>query len=253
MAESNLVLLLSPDGKRIILRPEPGREIHTHQGIIRHDDLLAGPLGRQIFTHLGHPFYLLKPSLHDLIMHTRRQSQIVYPKESGYILLKMNIVAGSRVIEGGTGSGALTLALAQAVAPTGKVYSYDQREDMLAQARKNLETAGLLEYVEFKARDLATGFDELGVDALFLDVREPQDFVRQSKVALTPGGFFGALVPTTNQAGELIAALETNGFVDLELCEILLRHYKTVPQRIRPVDRMVAHTGYLIFARSLAE
>lgn len=251
MVENILVMLLSSDGKRIILRLEPGKELHTHKGIIRHDDLLGQPLGRQVVTHLGHPFYVLKPSLHDLIMHVRRRTQVVYPKESGYSLLKMNIISGTRVIEAGTGSGALTVALAQAVAPTGKVYSYEIREDMLQLARSNVEALGLSEYVEFKLRDITQGFDERDVDALFIDVRNPHDYVLQAKDALEAGGFFGAVVPTTNQAGALIAALEEHGFVDIELCEILLRHYKTVPERIRPVDRMVAHTGYLIFARPI--
>lgn len=251
MVENILVLLLSPEGKRIILRLEPGKELHTHKGIIRHDDLLGQPLGRQVTTHLGHPFYVLKPSLHDLIMNVRRRTQVVYPKELGYILLKMNIVSGTRVIEAGTGSGALTVALAQAAAPTGRVYSYDSREDMLKLAQSNVEALGLAQYVEFKLQDIAQGFEERDVDSLFLDVRNPHDYVVQVKEALAPGGFFGAVVPTTNQAGALIAALEDRNFVDIELCEILLRHYKTVPERIRPVDRMVAHTGYLVFARPI--
>ncbi len=250
--EQDLVLLLGKDGKRFIFRLSPGDELHTHRGFIRHSDIVGQPLGAQVTSHLDYPFYLLRPSIHDLIMSSKRESQIIYPKESGYVLLKMNIVAGSRVIEVGAGSGAMTIALAQGVMPTGRVYSYDRRDDMLGLATKNLSRLDLLEYVDLNHRDVAEGFDETEVDALFMDVREPHLYIAQVREALAGGGFFGALVPTTNQVSALLDALIGERFVDLEACEILLRHYKTVPARLRPEDRMVAHTGYLVFARPVA-
>ncbi len=182
----------------------------------------------------------------------RRKSQIVYPKESGYILLKMNIRSGSRVVEAGSGSGALTIALAHAVAPDGHVASYEIRRDMLARARANVERLGLEGVVTFKEWDIAEGFEETEADALFLDVRSPHHYLTQVRAALAPGAFFGAVVPTANQVSSLLAGLEEEGFVDLEACEILLRSYKTVPARLRPKDRMVGHTGYLVFGRPLA-
>jgi tRNA (adenine57-N1/adenine58-N1)-methyltransferase len=249
--EEDLVLLLGKDGKRFIVRLRPGDELHTHRGFIRHDDILGQPLGSQLTSHLGHAFYLLRPSIHDLIMNVRRESQIIYPKESGYVLLKMNIVSGAKVVEAGTGSGAMTIALAQGVMPTGKVYSYERREDMIEVARRNLSELDLLQYVELKCRGIAEGFDQTEIDALFMDVREPHFYVSQAMEALAGGGFFGALVPTANQVSALLERLQDESFVDLEVSEILLRHYKTLPARLRPEDRMVAHTGYLVFGRPL--
>jgi len=250
--EQDLVLLLGKDGKRFILRLSRGDELHTHRGFIKHDDVMGQPLGGQVTSHLEYPFYLLRPSIHDLIMNIKRESQIIYPKESGYVLLKMNIVSGSRVIEAGTGSGAFTIALAQGVMPTGFVYSYERRKDMIAVATRNLSQLELLQYADLKCRDVAQGFDEKEVDALFMDVREPHFYLSQVKEALAGGGFFGALVPTTNQVSALLEGLQRERFVDLEVSEILLRHYKTVAARLRPEDRMVAHTGYLVFARPLS-
>jgi tRNA (adenine57-N1/adenine58-N1)-methyltransferase len=250
--EQDLVLLLGKDGKRFIVRLSPGDELHTHRGFIRHDDILGQPLGGQVASHLGYPFYLLRPSIHDSIMNIKRESQIIYPKESGYVLLK-NIVSGSRVIEVGTGSGAMTIALVAGVMPAGKVYSYERREDMIDVATRNLSSLELLQYVELKCRDIAQGFDEKEADALFMDVREPHLYLSQVKEALAGGGFFGALVPTANQVSALLEGLQSERFVDLEASEILLRQYKTVPARLRPEDRMVAHTGYLVFARPLSE
>jgi tRNA (adenine57-N1/adenine58-N1)-methyltransferase len=186
-------------------------------------------------------------------MNVKRESQIIYPKESGYALLKMNIMPGSRVIEAGTGSGAMTIALARGVMPSGKVYSYDRRQDMIDLATRNLSSVGVLDFVELRCRGVAEGFDEKEVDALFMDLREPHLYVGRVKEALAPGSFFGALVPTTNQVSALLEELERRGFVDLEVSEILVRRYKTVPARLRPEDRMVAHTGYLVFARPVRE
>lgn len=249
--ENDLVLLIGPRGKRFIIRLKAGDRLQTHVGIILHDTLIGQPLGRRVMSHLGQPFLALEPSTHDLIKHVRRQTQIVYPKEAGYILLKMNLYSGQQVIEAGSGSGALTLVLARAVAPEGRVYSYESLPELQRNAIRNVERVGLNDYVEFKTRDIAEGFDETGVDALFLDVRTPWDYLSQACQALKGGGFFGSLVPTTNQVSDLIAGLEQHGFGDIEVAELLLREYKPVAERLRPADRMVGHTGYLIFARRI--
>jgi tRNA (adenine57-N1/adenine58-N1)-methyltransferase len=184
-------------------------------------------------------------------MNVRRHTQIIYPKEAGYILLKMNLYSGQRVVEAGSGSGALNLALARAVAPEGRVYSYENRPEMQRNAMRNLARVGLSDTVEFKNRDIAEGFDETDVNALFLDVRTPGDYLEQARSALRSGGFFGALVPTANQVSHLIARLEGHRFGDIEVEELLLRPYKPVAARLRPADTMVGHTGYLIFARKV--
>jgi len=249
--EKDLVLLIGPRGKRFIIRLQAGAAQHTHKGIIEHDVLIGQPLGRQVKSHLGHSFLVLEPSTHDLIMNVRRNTQIIYPKEASYALLKMNLYSGQRVVEAGSGSGALTLAMARAVAPEGRVYSYESRPEMQRNAVRNLERVGLGDYVEFKNRDIAEGFDETDVDALFLDVRTPWDYLAQARRALKGGGFFGALVPTTNQVSHLIAGLEHYSFGHIEVEELLVRSYKPVAARLRPADTMVGHTGYLIFARKI--
>jgi len=251
--ENDLVFLMGRDRKSFIVRLEPGAELQTHRGVIRHDDLIGQPLGREVRSHLGYPFLVLEPSIHDLILDLKRTTQIMYPKDIGYVLLKMNVGPGSRVVEAGTGSGGLTLALARAVMPTGRVCSYEVRPDVLNLATKNLERLGLLPFVEMKERDIEEGFDEVDVDALFLDLRNPWEYLAQAHAALKGGGFFGATLPTTNQVVRLIRALPEHGFSAVEVEELLLRRYKAVPARLRPMDRMVAHTGYLILARKIEQ
>jgi tRNA (adenine57-N1/adenine58-N1)-methyltransferase len=246
------VLLLGPGDKRFLIRLTPGQQHHTHRGFIPHDAIVGKPYGSAVETQLGALFLLLQPSTFDLVMHVKRISQIVYPKEAGYIVMRLNIIPGSHVVEAGTGSGALTLALSRFVRPEGRIYSYEERDDMLELARKNLERFGALDVVELKQRDIRAGFDERDVDALFLDVREPWLFLEQAHAALKGGGFFGSLVPTANQLSDLLQEMETaGGWADIEVLEILMRRYKPVAERLRPEDRMIGHTGYLLFARSV--
>lgn len=153
------------------------------------------------------------------------------------------------MIEAGSGSGGLTLALARAAMPGGRIISYEVRQDMQNLARKNLERVGLLDRVEFKLKDITTGFDETGVDAVFLDVPEPSNYLEVAAAALRSGGYFGTLVPTTNQIARLLDRIAEQPFGLIEVEELMLRGYKTVPQRLRPLDRMIGHTGYLLFAR----
>jgi tRNA (adenine57-N1/adenine58-N1)-methyltransferase len=175
----------------------------------------------------------------------------MYPKDIGFLLVMMGIGPGTHIIEAGTGSGALTSALAWAVGSQGHVFSYEIRQDMQRLAQKNLERLGLEKHVSLKLRDIAEGFDETGVDALFLDLSNPYDYMLQTKVALKPGGNFGCILPTTNQVARLLPELQREHFAFIDVCEILLRFYKPVAQRLRPTDRMVAHTGYLVFARPI--
>ncbi|MBI5305413.1 MAG: tRNA (adenine-N1)-methyltransferase [Chloroflexi bacterium] len=251
--ENDYILLLGPDERHHLARLQATQRFDTHYGFILHKDIIGKPFGSAVRTQLGHPYLLLQPSSHDLVRYIKRNSQIIFPKEIGYIILRMNIVPGTRVVEAGTGSGGLTLALARQVAPNGRVYSYEAREDMQAIARKNLERVGALDAVELKLRDIREGFDERHVDALFLDVREPWLYLAQARAALKGGGFFGALVPTTNQLTDLLQEIDAQGtWADIEVVEILTRHYKINADRLRPEDRMVAHTGYLLFARAVA-
>ncbi len=249
----DIVLVVSNDRHEFLVRVTPGNRLETHRGMVEHQAMVGLPWGSTLYTHLGHPFLLLEPSLEKIIRSVKRTTQIVYPKDIGYLLLKLNVGPGSVVVEAGTGSGGLTLALARMVQPHGHVYTYEARETMQALARKNLERFGWDPYVTFKLRDIAAGFDERDVDALFLDVREPWFYLEQAHAALKPGGFFGALVPTTNQVSALLAGLNAAGFGFVEVEEMLLRAYKPVAERLRPQDQMVAHTGYLIFARALVK
>jgi tRNA (adenine57-N1/adenine58-N1)-methyltransferase len=247
----DLALLVGLRHKHFIFPLLPGGSFHTHRGILYHDELIGKPWGSQVFSHQGSPFFILQPSLADLLQDLKRSTQIMYPKDIGFILTSMSVGPGQTVLEAGTGSGSMCVALAYAVGPQGHVVTYERRPEFQALARKNLERLGLDGRVDFKLGDIAEGFTETNVDALFLDVPNPWDYARQVRSALKPGGFFCNLVPTFNQIEKLLYALRREHFAFIEVCELLMRYYKPEPTRLRPTDRMIAHTGYLTFARRI--
>ncbi len=163
----------------------------------------------------------------------------------------MGVGPGHKVMEAGTGSGSMTTALAYAVGDEGRVISYEIKPDNQNLARKNLTRFGLDSRVDFKLRDIQQGFDETDADSFFLDVPNPYDYTAQVRAALKPGGFLCCLIPTFNQVEKTLYSLRRERFAFINVCEILLRFFQPEPTKIRPTDRMVAHTGFLVFARRI--
>lgn len=249
--DGDLVQLVGLRHKHFIFNLQAGAKFETHRGVLQHDDLIGKAWGTQVFSHLGSPFFLLQPSLGDLLTNLPRTTQIMYPKDIGFILVTMGVGPGQTVMEAGSGSGSMTTALAYAVGAEGRVISYEVRPDMQNLARKNLTRFGLDSRVDFKLRDIGEGFDETDADSFFLDVPNPYDYIAQVRAALKPGGFLCCLIPTFNQVEKTLQSLRQTNFAFLEVCEILLRYYKPEPTRLRPTDRMVAHTGFLLFGRKI--
>jgi tRNA (adenine57-N1/adenine58-N1)-methyltransferase len=249
--DGDLAQLVGLRHKHFIITLQAGTRFESHRGIIQHDDLIGKLWGTQVFSHNGSPFFLLQPSLADLLTELPRTTQIMYPKDIGFILVTMGVGPGHRVMEAGTGSGSMTTALAYAVGLSGQVLSYEIKPDVQNLARKNLTRFGLESRVDFKLRDIQEGVDETNADSFFLDVPNPYDYTAQVRAALKPGGYLCCLLPTFNQVEKTLYSLHRENFAFIEVCEVLLRYYQPEPTKLRPTDRMVAHTGFLIFARRI--
>lgn len=250
-SDGDLAQLVGLRHKHFIFSLKTGAKLETHRGILQHDDLIGKQWGTQVFSHIGSPFFLLQPSLGDLLIDLPRTTQILYPKDIGFIFVTMGVGPGQKVLKAGTGSGSMTTALAYAVGPEGRVISYEVKPDVQNLARKNLTRFGLESRVDFKLRDILEGLDETDADSFFLDVPNPYDVTVQVRNALKPGGFLCCLVPTFNQVEKTLYALRQDKFAFVQVCELLLRYYQAEPNRIRPTDRMVAHTAFLVFARKI--
>lgn len=245
----DFVLLLSSDNKTFLIRAKEEKVFGTHLGNLNLKDAIGKEYGEVIYSQLDKPFILLEPTLEDRMMKLRRLTQIIYPKDAALILLKAGIQSGMRVIECGSGSGALTIALANSVAPTGKVYAYDRREDFLENAKRNLEEAGFYDFVEFKLREVGDGFDEKEVDVIVLDLPSPWEGVPAAARSIRGGGRIASLSPSYNQVEKTVESLSENGFVYLDTVEVLVRKILVRTGKTRPFERMVSHTGFLTFGR----
>jgi len=243
-------VLLHLDAKRqYLVRVRSGEEFHTHKGVVRLGELIGKPYGVRVESSLGTVFHAFKPLPRDYAVKFARRTQIIYPKDMALIILYAGIGPGSRVVEAGTGSAALTSILAHHVKPTGHVYSYEIREELLEAARRNLERAGVLDYVTLKLGDVTQSIEETSVDAVVLDLATPWLVVGNAWKALKPSGVFASFSPTIEQVVKTVEALKASGFANIETFECMIRRYQVEAGRTRPETLTIAHTGYLTFAR----
>jgi tRNA (adenine57-N1/adenine58-N1)-methyltransferase len=247
--KDDYVLLYLSQQKTYMVKVEKGKTFHTHKGFIKFDDLIGKEYGSRVLSSLGVEFVALKPLLRDYIMKSVRKTQITYPKDTALIVMFSGIGPGSRVVESGTGTGALTTALAHYVKPDGKVYSYEIREEFLKTAKKNLKRAGLIDLVELKNKDVIAGIDEIDVDTIILDLATPWLVVPHAYAALKPCGTLVSFSPTIDQVVKTVEALKENSFVDIKTVECLMRRMQTERGKTRPQTLMTGHTGYITFAR----
>jgi len=244
MHENDLVVIAYRD-KKYLKRLEKDKSFHGKGGILPLQSAVGCPFG----TRFGE-YEVFRPTIEDIIMYgVRRETQIVFPKDAFFICLKLDVRCGSRVLEVGTGSGALTLLLSRAAGPEGQVVSVEKEERHYKNSRKNIERFADFPNTEVHNTDIDE-FNADPFDAAFVDLREPWLHVEKLRALLKGGAPVGFIVPTANQVSDTLQAIK-GGFGDIEVMEIMLRRYKTLAARLRPEDRMVGHTGYLLFARKI--
>ncbi len=249
IAEGDLVLLSIDPRRTYMVKVEPGKAFHTHKGYVKLEELVGKEFGSTFQSSLGAQFKALKPTLTDYIMKSSRKTQITYPKDAALIVMFSGIGPGSRVVESGTGTGALTTALAHYVKPDGKVYTYELREEFQKNAEKNLKRSNLLSLVELKSADVTMGIEERDVDAVILDLAVPWLVVPHAYTALKPSGIIVSFSPTIDQVVKTTEALKEHGFILIETVECLMRAMQVERGKTRPQTLMTGHSGYITHAR----
>lgn len=248
----DILLYLNPR-RTYLVKVEQGKSFHTHKGFINLGELLGREYGSIVKSNLGVEFAALKPTLRDYIFKSTRKTQIMYPKDIALIIMFSGIGEGSRVVEAGTGTGALTTALAFNVKPSGRVYSYEVREEFTRTAQRNLERAGVVDYVELKNKDITLAIDETDVDAVVLDLATPWLVIPHAHKALKGSGALVSFSPTIDQVVKTVEALKEAGFADIETFECLIRGMQTERGKTRPETLMTGHTGYITAARKIVK
>jgi len=251
-AEGDPALLVDDRGRHFLLRLEADRTFQYHKGTIPHSDLIGAEDGTWVQSSGGAPLLLLRPRLADFILKMKRGAQVIYPKDLGPIIVYADIGPGMTVLEAGSGSGALTLALARAVGPGGRVVSVERREDHATQARKTIERwhGEVPDNIELRIGDVAEQVAGLRPERIVLDLPEPWHTVDAAAEHQPTGGVLCAYLPTVPQVQTVAErARATGAFAELEIKEFLFRDWNVSGRSVRPEHAMVGHTGFLVFMR----
>lgn len=253
------ITLTDPKGRRHSVLLAAGGTFHTTKGGVSHDALIDGPEGVVVTSVGGTPFLAMRPLLNEFTVTMPRGAAVVYPKDAAQILMTCDVFPGARVVEAGAGSGALTCSLLRAVGPTGRVRSYERRDDFAAQARRNVESffSGPHPRWDLVVGDLVESLEAEvepeQVDRAILDMLAPWECVDALAERLVPGGVLCAFVATTTQLARFVETLRVHGgFTEPEATETLLRHWHAEGLAVRPRHDMVGHTGFLVSARRMA-
>lgn len=248
MKEGERVVLIDEQGKKYLVKLGR-RELHTDSGVVNLREVIGRKSGDRVKSHIGKEFVILTPSMVDYLQKLKRVPQIMLPKDAAQIVAHTGIGPGAIVVDAGSGSGALAIFLGNLVRPDGQVVSYEIREDFAAVAERNVEMAGLNDIVEVKQKDIYEGIDETGIDLITLDLPRPEWILPHAEKRLKPGGFLASFSPCVEHIQRLYQDLPKYKFRNYRTIECLVRDFEVTKACTRPRTQMIAHTGYLTFAR----
>lgn len=250
------VLLVDERGRHYLVKLVEGGQFHSHLGVLSHEELIGAEEGIAVTASKGGRLLLLRPRLADFILKMPRGAQVVYPKDIGPILMWADIAPGMTVLEAGTGSGALALALARAVGRDGKVVSVERREDHAAHAAKVITRwfGDVPPQLELRVGEVEDAVSDVAPERIVLDLPEPWHVVARAKDHQPHGGVFCSYLPTVPQVQTLVEMLrDSGGFTEIEVFETLHRTWNVKGRSVRPDHRMVGHTGFVVVARRVAD
>jgi tRNA (adenine57-N1/adenine58-N1)-methyltransferase len=248
------VILFDRKHRAFLVFPLPGKRMSCQSGAFESEQLIGQQPGARIVTMKGEALTAYRPTLEEYVLLMPRAAQIIPPKDLGYMLTMADVFPGAQVVEAGIGSGSLTLALLRAVGEKGSVTSFELRADHANCAIKNVERwpeRELIQRLTVHKRDVVEGLAAMArVDRIFLDLPEPWMATAAAAGALKPGGIILCYLPTMRQVDQLVLSLlDEPRFAYPEVAEVILRPWMADRTRLRPVMRMVGHSGFLVRAR----
>ena len=249
--QNSPVLFFFNQSKKWLAKISKKEVLHTHIGVLKHADAIGKEYGSKLITNKDKYVYLLKPTMYDYVMKIQHGTQIVYPKDLGYIVARAGIQNGQKIVEIGTGSASLTSFVASIVKPRGHVYTFDVDENFMKIAAKNLKKSKMEKYVTMENLDIKTvkkvPMDD--ADVALIDLGDPWTVIPQVRQMLKGSGAVFAICPTMNQLEKLTMALIENEFTDIESTEHILRTIEAREGKTRHSFQGIGHTTYLCFAR----
>lgn len=242
------MLVTDAHGKRFLAKL--GNEMVTIKtlGTVK-GELLRESLRKGYLSIGDRRFSVRIASVDDIISVIQRKAQMLTAKDIAMMIHFGGVRCGSKVVEGGAGSGALSIALLSSVGMEGHLTTYELREDFADIARRNVDTASLSDNWTLKIGDICNEIEENEIDSFIVDIPNPWDCVGTAKKSLRIGGTFCAFVPNINQLESTVHALRQNDFTDIRAVETLQRDMIVHEGGVRPSCDILGHTGYLILAR----
>lgn len=253
------------DGDRVQLTDEKGKmysfflshggQWHSHKGWINHDQIIGTDEGTIILSSSGSAYQALRPLLHDYLLSMPRGATIIYPKDSALIIGYADIFPGSKILEAGAGSGALSINLLRATGSAGLLHSFEERPEFADIARESVKNyfgevppQWRLEIGKVQEAKLEPKYDRV-----IFDMLAPWDCLEIAARALKPGGVLCCYVATTTQLSRVAEGIKESGnFTEPESFEALIRPWHHEGLAVRPQHSMNAHTGFLTFTRRVA-
>jgi tRNA (adenine57-N1/adenine58-N1)-methyltransferase len=234
--QNSPVLFYFNPSKKWLAKISKKDALHTHIGILKHADAIGKEYGSKITTNKDKYVYLLKPTMYDYIMKIQHGTQIVYPKDLGYIVARAGIQKSF---------------VASIVKPRGHVYTFDVDENFMKIAAKNLKKCGMEKYVTQENLDIKTvkKVPVTDADVALIDLGDPWTVIPQVRQMLKGSGAVFAICPTMNQLEKLTMSLIENEFTDIESTEHILRTIDAREGKTRHSFQGIGHTTYLCFAR----
>jgi tRNA (adenine57-N1/adenine58-N1)-methyltransferase len=246
------VLFFYQANKNWLTKVEKSKKLHTHIGIIDFDQILGLEFGSSIITSKQKKVYLMQPTIYDFVMKSERKTQIIYPKDLGYIAIRTGLKSGSNVLEIGTGSASLTTFFASLVEPSGHVFTYDVNQEFMGIAFKNLRKSGMEKNVSMFKRDIMNeGLELSDIDIAIIDLGDPWNVLQIVHKCLKNSGSVAVICPTMNQLEKTSKQMNEVGFTDIESSELMIRNIEAREGKTRPSMRMIGHTTYLLFGRKV--
>lgn len=250
--DGEVCLLTDVRGKQYLVTLNENVTFQSDKGSIRHAAIIGEPEGTLIPTNRDKPFVALRPRLADYVLRMKRGAAVMYPKDTGAVITWADIAPGCTVVEAGTGSGALTLALSRAVGEHGLVVSVERREDHATHAHRLIEafSGQIPDNIDLRFGDVESVIETVEPDRIVLDLPEPWHSVKPAAAYLKGGGTIASYLPTVPQVQTLRESLDdARTFTEIETFEIFMRSWTIDGRSVRPDHRMIGHTGFITVAR----
>ncbi len=253
LAAGDLVQLIDAKGNKYTITLKADDIFHSHRGQLTHNDMIGRTEGIIIRSDRAISYQVLRPALDDYVLSMPRGAAVVYPKDAARIVGLADIGEGSRVLEAGVGSGALSCSLLRSAGITGSVLSIERREDFAEIATENVCRwfGGFPQSWQVRVEDFTDSDPDGGsFDSVVLDMLAPWECLDVVERALRPGGALVCYVATTTQLSRLVETIRVrNVWTEPRAEESLLRTWHLDGLSVRPDHKMNGHTGFLIATR----